>query len=72
MRPFRIKSYSFFSDCDLDVFPISNCLVSYHGKRSLGQLLERINPDGVVLSGGQDYGVVALRERTEFEPRILQ
>ena len=31
----------FFSDCDLDVFPISNCLVSYHGKRSLGQFLER-------------------------------
>jgi gamma-glutamyl-gamma-aminobutyrate hydrolase PuuD len=57
----------FFSDCDLDVFPISNCLVSYHGKRSLGQFLERINPDGVVLSGGQDYGVDALRDRTEFE-----
>lgn len=57
----------FFSDCDLDVVPVSNCLVSCHGKRSLGKFLERINPDGIVLSGGQDYGINELRDRTEFE-----
>ena len=57
----------FLSDCDLDVFPVSNCLVSYHGKRSLGKFLERINPDGIVLSGGQDFGINELRDRTEFE-----
>ena len=57
----------FLSDCDLDVFPVSNCLVSYHGKRSLGKFLERINPDGIVLSGGQNFGINELRDRTEFE-----
>ena len=53
--------------CGAVSFPIPNILGLEDSDENLSNWLKKINPDGILLSGGNDLGKIAARDKLELK-----
>ena len=58
---------SLFYKCGYVIAPIPNFPLANLVDNFLNKFLKKLRPDGIVISGGDDFGVYVERDRTEFE-----
>lgn len=58
---------SLFYNCGYLIAPIPNFPSANLVNEFLNKFLKRLRPDGIVISGGDDFGVNVQRDLTEFE-----